>query len=356
MSFQNGRPAPILPDRPATPDEYRERGNPNLDSDSATVSSRDIENIDDDDDGVCSMPDTASEASDAQDSDSGAFHVANQMGFSTHDQGLNSRSQNTAAAISGIPQSNHMGFYDPAQQMQLLSQMAAQVGLAFPYSFAGNGAPANGAFNLPSLSPPQQQTRALHPGVQNWLNTGINGNQAYNAKNARQNMVVDAANRHGLEIQDEVVLSKSKLISKNKASPKEKQVRLKEQHGNHHMRTNASEGSQKDKENEHHIRQKTDLTVGENGDDANNWIEEDIEDEEVEQDEVDGSDLEVSDEQWVQALQMFNICICNPNNQHYFRKRINQKFSGGPSNWFQADALKDVYSPKKNSVILFHSE
>ena len=242
--LQNGRPAPILPERPLTPDEHRQRGNPNLDSDTNTLSSRDTGNVEDD--GVCSIPDNMSE--DDVPHHSATIPVAqppNHNGYHYNDQDYEPRklSEGLPNVFPQIAYPNG-GLFDQAQQMQLqlLSQIAAQNGLAFPTQVMPRGHLQSCALNLPSLHTGQQQPRALHPGfLQNLIYRGTAGNSTHYTSHLGQASTNRVPNTNGLEIRDEYVLQKSKLTSaKNRSPPKEKHTRLKPTHGSENQSNMSS--------------------------------------------------------------------------------------------------------------------
>ena len=227
--LQNGRPAPVLPERPVTPDEYKERGNPHLDSDSNTVLSYDTMNNEDDEDGIYSIPDNLPETSIPQQPPKMASQgnlLVNGQGFPS----MNSRLQEGRPNVSSQPLQPNGGLFEQAQQMQLqlLSQLAAQNGLTFPNHIMPNNTMQNGGFNLPILNS-GQQSRGLHPGfLQNLLFKGTTGNGSHDAKGFGQTSTQHVPNTQGLEVQDEYILQRSKLNSaKNRSPPKQKHTRLK---------------------------------------------------------------------------------------------------------------------------------
>ena len=85
MFQQKGRPVPNIASGPSTPLEYLEHGNPNLDSDSNTVTSgTPLE------DGIQRLADTASECSEAPGAGAAYFHSKNEMSQEEKQQRENS--------------------------------------------------------------------------------------------------------------------------------------------------------------------------------------------------------------------------------------------------------------------------
>ena len=188
-------------------------------------------NVDDD---VNSVPDNISES-----------HVPQQPVSqpTSHNGYLNNGPEARNSTSQGLPnvfpQSAYPngGLFDQAQQMQLqlLSQLAAQNGLAFPTQFMPRGHLQSGAFNLPSLNLGQQQPQVLHPRfLQNLVHRGTKESSACDTGHLGQTSNVP--NTNGLEIEDEYILQKSRLKStKNRSPPKERHTRLKptSEHENH---------------------------------------------------------------------------------------------------------------------------
>ena len=190
------------------------------------------------DDDVHSVPDNISEA-----------HVPQQPvsqptsfnGYLNNGPGFEARNSTLQGLPNVFPQPAYPngGLFDQAQQMQLqlLSQIAAQNGLAFPTQFMPRGHLQSGAFNLPSLNLGQQQPQTLHPRfLQNMVHRGTKGSSAHDTGHFGQTSTSNVPNTNGLEIQDEYILQKSTLKSTNKRSPpKERHTRLKTspEHENH---------------------------------------------------------------------------------------------------------------------------
>ena len=276
---QNGRPAPVLPERPVTPDEYKEHGNPNLDSDSNTVLSYDAINNEDDEDGIYSIPEASIPQQPPKMASQGNLLV-NGQGFPS----MNSRLQEGQPNVSSQLLQPNAGLFEQAQQMQLqlLSQLAAQNGLAFPNHITPNSTVQNNGFNLPILNS-GQQSRGLHPGfLQNLLYKGTTGNDA---NGYGQTSTQHVQNTQGLEVQDEYILQRSKLnSSKSRSPPKQKHKRLKRppEYEYHSDKNDVSPSNQKSTEKQ------ISVNSGDCTRDEDEWeevedIEEDENDEEYEE-------------------------------------------------------------------------
>ncbi len=167
----------MLPARPTTPEEFAERGNPNLDSDTNTVSSYDPGATDQD----FLLDSPSKEASPRQPirapfapqhqpmrmpvpSQAAPPHsMSNQTGFNMDAQGIQSR--------TGDP-------FDQAQllQLQLLSQFSQSGGLPYLNQFLANPNLPNGALNLPMLNN-QGPAGLLNPNFLQTFSQSLNSSQ-----------------------------------------------------------------------------------------------------------------------------------------------------------------------------------